>query len=178
MEFEILYALQNLHNPVLDKIMVVITTLGDGGIFWIIVGLVMLIFKKTRKCGVMMLLTMAICYVVGNIALKNIIGRPRPCSIDSSVPLLIPFPSEYSFPSGHTLHGFAAATAIFLHFKKPGIAALMLASLIAFSRMYLFVHFPTDILGGIILGVTMAVVVYCVEKKMAKRKKSQACDKV
>ena len=170
MEFEILYALQNLHTPILNKIMVVITTLGDGGIFWIIVGLFFLIFKKTRKCGVMMLLTMAICYVLGNLALKNIIQRPRPCRIDSSVPLLIPFPSEYSFPSGHTLHGFAAATAIFLHFKKPGVVALVLAALIAFSRMYLFVHFPTDILGGMVLGIGMAVLVYRMEKKIRKSK--------
>lgn len=169
MEFEFLYVLQSLHNPILDKIMVAITTLGDDGIFWIIVGLGMLIFKKTRKCGAMMLLTMAICYIVGNIGLKNIIQRPRPCRIDPSVPLLIPFPSEYSFPSGHTLHGFAAATAIFLHFKKPGIAALVLASLIAFSRMYLFVHFPTDILGGIIIGVGMAVLIYRLEKKIRKK---------
>ncbi len=160
MEFEILYAIQNIHTPVLDKIMVGITTLGDGGVFWILTAVLMLCFKKTRRCGAWVLITMAICYLVGNLGLKNIIQRPRPCSIDTSIPLLIPFPGEFSFPSGHTLHAFAAATAIFLHFKKPGIAALVLATLIAFSRMYLFVHFPTDILGGIVIGVGMAVLIY------------------
>ncbi len=173
MEFEFLYALQNLHTPILDKVMVFITTLGDDGIFWIIIALLMLLFKKTRKCGCMVLITMAICYVIGNIGLKNIIQRPRPCRIDNSVPLLIPFPSEFSFPSGHTLHGFAAATAIFLHFKKPGIVALILAGLIAFSRMYLFVHFPTDILGGVIIGVGMAVLIYKAEQKCRGRKQKE-----
>ena len=167
MELEILYAIQKLHTPILDKIMVAITNLGDEGIFWIVLAILLLFFKKTRKCGIMVLLTMAVCYIVGNLGIKNIVQRQRPCAIDPAVQLLIPYPSEYSFPSGHTLHGFAAATTIFLHFKKPGIAALVLASLIAFSRMYLFVHFPTDILGGMIIGAGMAVLIY----KLAERRR-------
>lgn len=171
MEFEILYAIQKLHTPILDKFMIAVTTLGDGGIFWILTGVLLLFFKKTRRCGGMVLITMAVCYVIGNIGLKNLIQRPRPCSIDLSVQLLIPFPSEYSFPSGHTLHSFGAATAIFLQYRKPGIAALLLAAVIAFSRLYLFVHFPTDILGGMILGIGMAILVY----KMTDRIKAEKC---
>lgn len=168
MEFQILYALQELHTPLLNRIMVFITRLGDGGIFWLVLAGVLLLFRKTRKCGLTILVSMAICYLLGNIFLKNVIARPRPSSMDPTVPLLIPTPREYSFPSGHTHHGFTAATAIFLHFKKPGIAALVLAALIAFSRMYLFVHFPTDILGGMILGIGVAVLVYMVIMKRNK----------
>ena len=149
--------------------MVFITKLGDDGIFWLILAAVLLLFKKTRKCGLTILLSMAISYLLGNMFLKNVIARPRPCTLDPTVPLLIPTPGEYSFPSGHTLHGFTAATAIFLHFKKPGIAALVLAALIAFSRMYLFVHFPTDILAGMILGIGVAVFVYMIIMKRNKK---------
>lgn len=170
MEFEILYAIQKLHTPILDKIMVGVTTLGDGGIFWIVTAIMMLLFKKTRKCGATVLLTMAICYVVGNIGIKNLIQRPRPCSLDPAVQLLIAIPKEYSFPSGHTLHSFAAATSIFLQYRKPGITALVLASVIAFSRMYLFVHFPTDILGGMILGIGMAILVYKITGRIRAKK--------
>ncbi len=159
MELEILHAIQQIHAPWLDSVMIFITTLGDEGIFWISVAVLMLIFKKTRKCGVCILLSMGICLIIGNFGLKNIIARPRPFLEAPSVVLKIPTPGEFSFPSGHTMHGFTAATAIFLNFKKPGIAALILAALIAFSRMYLFVHYPTDILGGILLGVLVAVFV-------------------
>ena len=165
MEFEILYALQKMHTPWLDKVMVFITKLGDEGIFWLILAAFLLLFKKTRKCGLSIMISMAVCYLLGNMFLKNVIARPRPCSMDSSIALLIPTPGEFSFPSGHTLHGFTAATAIFLYFKKPGIAALILAALIAFSRMYLFVHFPTDILAGMILGIGVAILVYKVIMK-------------
>ena len=160
MELSILHLLQQIHTPWLDSLMIFITRLGDEGIFWITLAVIMLFFKKTRSCGIFLLLSMGICMVVGNWGLKNIIGRPRPFVADPSVVLKIPAPGEAgSFPSGHTMHGFTAATVIFLHFKKPGIAALVLASLIAFSRMYLFVHYPTDIIGGILVGVGVALFV-------------------
>ena len=166
MDFAILYSIQEMHTSFLNPLMIAVSALGNNGIIWILMAVVLLFFKKTRKCGVLMLISMAVCFIVGNLAIKNLVQRPRPCQIDTSVPLLIPVPSEYSFPSGHTLHGFTAAVTIFLHNKKAGIAALLLAAVIAFSRMYLFVHFPTDILGGLILGTVMALVVYWVSCKM------------
>lgn len=169
MEFQILYALQELHTPLLNQIMIFVTKLGDEGIFWIVLAVILLLFKKTRKCGLTIAVSMLLCYLLGNMFLKNVIARPRPCSIDPSVALLIPTPGEFSFPSGHTLHGFTAATAIFLHYKKPGIAAFILAALIAFSRMYLFVHFPTDILAGMILGIGVALLVYMFIMKRNKK---------
>lgn len=168
MEFEILYAINNMHNPILDKIMVAITTLGDAGIFWIILGLVLICIKKTRKCGVLMLLSMITGLILGNGILKNVIARTRPCWIDQSIPLLVPNPHDYSFPSGHTLASFEAAIMIFLHNKKWGIVALVVAALISFSRMYLFVHYPTDILGGIILAAVISISLYHLWNRLEK----------
>lgn len=160
MELQILQMIQSVNTPWLDPIMIFVSAIGNSGIFWILTALILLVFKKTRKCGVFMLITMAICFIVGNLGIKNIVARERPFTVATDIVLKIPIPSEYSFPSGHTMNGFAAATTIFLFYKKPGIFALLLASLIAFSRMYLFVHYPTDILGGIVIGAGAANLVY------------------
>ena len=114
-----------------------------------------------------MLLTMLMCLILGNGVIKNLVARPRPFqAFDREIVLLIPPPGEYSFPSGHTLHSFAAAVTIFLHNKKAGVAALLLAALIAFSRLYFFVHFPTDVLAGMVLGTLAALLVYALAKKV------------
>ena len=170
-EFSFLYALQELHNPILDAIMTFITRLGDGGYFWIGVGIVCLIMKKHRKMGFDLLLSMLFTFFLGNLILKNIFQRERPCTLDPTIELLISRPSahSYSFPSGHSMNGMAAAVAIFCNNKKVGIAALVLAVLIGFSRMYHFVHFPTDVLTGFCVGTAMAMLVqYVFGKKMRK----------
>jgi undecaprenyl-diphosphatase len=171
MEFEILYAINNLHNPILDKIMIGLTSLGDAGLIWIAIGIVLLFIKKTRKCGALMLISMALGLIIGNGILKNLIARERPCWLDPNIALLIPNPQDYSFPSGHTLASFEAAIMIFLHNKKWGIVSLVVAALIAFSRMYLFVHFPTDILGAIVLGTVISVLVYYGYEKIKNKEK-------
>lgn len=164
-EFSFLYFLQSLHNPVLDKIMVFITSLGNEGLLWIGIAVVMVFFKKYRKCAISMGISLLLMELVGNVILKDLIMRERPCWIDPSIELLVKAPSSFSFPSGHTFAGFAASVTIFLNHKREGIAAIAVASLIAFSRMYLFVHFPTDILGGIVFGIAVAALVYfCVAK--------------
>lgn len=168
MEMEILHVIQSIHTDLLDTIMILLSTLGNSGLIWIAIAVVLLIPKRTRYCGITMLAAMAFSFLLGNLCLKNIIQRKRPCAVDTSVRLLIPFPSEYSFPSGHTLNGFTAATVIFLYFKKPGVFALLLAAAIAFSRMYLFVHYPTDILGGMVLGFVDAVMVYLLAKRVRR----------
>ena len=155
-EFAILDAIQAVRFGLLDKLMVVITTLGNKGIVWIAVGIVMLFFKKYRRAGVTVLLGLVFGLVCGNWVIKNIVARARPCAINTAIELIIPYPSEYSFPSGHTLSSFIAATCVFLRNKKLGVAAYVLASLIAFSRLYLYVHVPTDIIGGILLGIVLA----------------------
>ncbi len=173
MDFKILYFIDKLHNPILDKIMIFLTNLGDAGIFWIVLAVILLMRKKTRKCGIFMLISMGIGLIVGNGILKNVIARNRPCWIDTKVHLLIPNPKDFSFPSGHTLASFEAAIMIFLFNKKYGVLAIILALCIAFSRMYLFVHFPTDILGGAILGSTISLFVFYTAKKAEKNLKKE-----
>lgn len=170
MEFEILYAINKLHNPILDKIMIGITSLGNAGLIWIAIAIFLIFIKKTRKCGILMLISLVSGLILGNGILKNLIGRDRPCWLDPNIPLLIPNPLDYSFPSGHTLASFEAAVMIFLHNKKFGVISLILACLIAFSRMYLFVHFPTDILGGIILGTLISLAVYYGYEKIKNKR--------
>lgn len=165
MELMILHQIQNLHTPWLDPIMIGVSTLGNGGTLWIAIALLMLCFKKTRKCGIIMAVSMLGCYVLGNLVIKNLVARTRPFRVDETVQLLIAMPGEYSFPSGHTMNSFTAATVIFAHFKKPGIVAILLAVIIAFSRMYLFVHYPTDILAGFLIGVGMALFVLWLSKQ-------------
>lgn len=172
MEFGILYAINNLHNPILDKIMIVITNLGDAGLIWIGIAIILLFMKKTRKCGVLMLISMMLGLIIGNGILKNLIARERPCWMNRNIPLLIPEPHDYSFPSGHSLASFEAAVMIYLHNKKWGIISFVLAILIAFSRMYLFVHFPTDVLCGAALGTLISIFVYSVYKNMKGKKKN------
>ncbi len=160
MEFEILYAINELHNPILDKIMILITSLGNAGLIWIGIAVFLLFIKKTRKCGALMLVSMILGLMLGNGFLKNLIARERPCWIDTNIALLIPNPHDFSFPSGHTLASFEAAVMIYMHNKKWGRISFILATLIAFSRMYLFVHFPTDIIGGAALGALISIFVY------------------
>ena len=98
------------------------------------------------------------CLLVGNVALKNLIARPRPCWRHPEVPMLIAVPKDYSFPSGHTMSSFAAAVSMFLANRKWGAAALAGAALIAVSRMYFYVHYPTDVLVGLVIGVVLAFI--------------------
>ena len=97
-------------------------------------------------------------FLLGQFGLKNIISRPRPCQIDTAFPLLVSRPSSSSFPSTHSAWAFGGATAIFLQHKKAGIAAYVAAVLIGFSRLYLFLHFPTDVLFGALMGVALGFV--------------------
>lgn len=172
MELQILHMIQGLRTDWLDSVMIFFSTIGNGGIFWIVLSVVLVVIPRTRKCGLAIMLSMALTHLLGNGILKNLIARPRPCAVDKSVLLLIPCPTSYSFPSGHTANGFAAAVSVFCCYRKPGAAALLVAGIIAFSRMYLFVHYPTDILGGLILGTLDALfVAWCI--RTWERKKAQ-----
>lgn len=157
-EFDWLYALQDIHNPVLDKVMVFVSALGNAGIFWIAVGLLLLITKRYRRGGAQMLVAMAVTFVIGNLILKNLVARERPCWIDREVQLLIASPSDYSFPSGHSMNGFAGSVSLLCIDRRIGIPAVILAAVIAFSRLYLFMHFPTDVFAGIVIGLVIALI--------------------
>ena len=153
-ELSILDWIQTLHTPLLDKIMVFITRLGDAGIIWIVLSIVLLLIPKTRKSGAVMVAALVVDVVLCNIVLKNLVARTRPYDVNTGVHLLVAKLHDYSFPSGHTAASFASVTALYLAGeKKLWKFALVLACLIAISRLYLYVHYPTDVLGGILFGV-------------------------
>lgn len=153
-EFEILDFLQTMHTPLITNIMKVASKLGDAGLIWILLAAVLLMMPKTRKVGILVSTALALDVLTCNVILKPFIARTRPYDINTAVELLIQAPRDYSFPSGHTAASFAAAAALwFANKKKLAVPALVLAVLIAFSRMYFYVHYPTDVLGGAILGM-------------------------
>ena len=151
----------NLRCDVLDVLMPIITVLGDAGLFWIAASLVLLCIPKYRKAGLGIAISLLIGLVLCNITLKPLIARIRPYDyqfkyFNKTIELLVATPHDFSFPSGHTIASFEAAVALTIRHKKLGAAALVLAVLIAFSRMYLYVHYPTDVLASVILGTAIA----------------------
>ncbi|WP_315079671.1 phosphatase PAP2 family protein [uncultured Clostridium sp.] len=150
----------NLYNPMMDKIFPIITYLGNMGFIWIVIGLAFIANKKYRKYGFIMLCTLCIGAVIGDGIIKPLVERERPFNFVENIQLLIKAPTSFSFPSGHTMSSFAAATIIYMANKKMGIGAFILATLIGFSRIYLYVHYPSDVLVGCILGILLSTVVY------------------
>lgn len=171
MELQILDALQTIHNPVLDTLMCAITRLGDAGIFWILLCIVLLIVPKTRKSGIILMAALLVDLVVCNGILKPLVHRIRPFDVKTGIELLVKRPTDYSFPSGHTAASFASVMALYLAGeKKIWIPALILAVLIAFSRLYLYVHYPTDVLGGMVVGLAAGALGYWLVKKVEELK--------
>ena len=153
-ELMLLTVLQGLRTQILDAGMLFFTHLGDAGFIWAALTAVLLVFRRTRRVGCVLAAALLVDAVLCNLILKPLVARIRPCDILADVQLLISRPDEFSFPSGHTAASFASVTALWLAGKKQwALAALPLGVLIAFSRMYLFVHYPTDIIGGVLVGV-------------------------
>lgn len=171
LDFYILDLIQNLRCPFLDFFIPRVTALGNGGMIWILMSLIMCINKKYRKTGITVLAALLTGFIICNIIIKPLAARPRPCWIDTSVPILIDVPSDYSFPSGHTLSSFIAAFVLLFSGNRFGYAAVVLAALIAFSRLYLYVHFPSDVLGGIFLAALISYVVLGVSNKKFRIRK-------
>lgn len=176
MDFAILYGIQDLLGcPFLDALMPVVTACGDHGLIWIIAGILLLIFPKTRRWGVTLLVTLAITWAICEFGVKNLVARPRPFIVDSSYMLLIAAPASFSFPSGHALSSFLAATVI-TRAPSPVVegATWVMAVAIAFSRLYLFVHFPTDVLAGAIIGTLAGLLGVYVSNRIASNKSQRA----
>lgn len=149
----------------LDFLMPKITMLGNGGAIWILTALPLICTRKYRRYGIVLLAGLAAGALVGNVILKHLVARPRPCWLDTSVRLLVANPTDYSFPSGHTLSSVIAATVLTMANRKFGFAAIPLAGLIAFSRLYLYVHFPSDVLAAACIGVPIGYMAFTLEKK-------------
>lgn len=152
----------NLHCGFLNVVMPAVSFLANAGWFWIAMAVVMIIFARTRKTGAMMGAALLFGLLICNIILKPVIGRIRPYDlVEGITPLIAPL-HDASFPSGHTAASFEAATVLMMRDRRFGIPALVLAVVIAFSRLYLQVHYPTDILGGIIVGSLCGILGYLV----------------
>lgn len=150
-----------------------ITFLGNAGWFWVTLGIIFVIPKKTRKIGIVVLVSILFDVLLTNVALKNIIARTRPYDASSAIIPLIPKPHDYSFPSGHTAISFASAFVYYrMAPKKYGIAALALASLIGLSRLYLGVHYPSDVIGGFFVGLFCSIVAYHLLKQRLNLKEN------
>lgn len=193
--------IQSIQNGFLDVIMVAITTLGDSGIIFIALGLALLITKKHRKEGFAVLAALAVMLVCNDLFLKELFARPRPFNLfqidpekyaewgDTYIfPELVHKPSSFSFPSGHTSSAFAAAIALLWHNRKWGIPLTVFAALMGFSRIYVEVHYCTDVLAGFVSGCVYALIAVvivkflypvfekCVENISKKLKKRKATD--
>ena len=140
----------------LDYFFMAVTTLSNKGFFWIILAVVLLCFKKTRKTGICLGVALLIGEIVGNQILKKLFERPRPYTVNQDITLIIERLTSFSFPSGHSRCAVECSIAVFANNKKWGIAAIVLAVLTCLSRMYLYVHFPSDIVAGVMIGVMMA----------------------
>lgn len=175
MELQILHWFESLHNPITDPIMYGITCLGNAGIFWILLCAAFLfipVFKKDRKVGLSMMIALILSLIMCNGIMKNLSARVRPFNVDTSFDNLYGVFNgikDWSFPSGHTSASFAAALAIILWDRKKGVPAVVIAALIAFSRLYLTVHYPTDVLVSLILGSLYGVAGYFVSRLIMKK---------
>lgn len=168
-EIQILDWIQNIRTPFLDMVVPFISQLGNAGIIWIVLAALMLLIPKTRRSGLILALALIADLILCNVILKNLIARTRPYNVNTAVNLLIAKPVDYSFPSGHTAASFASVTALYLAGeKKLWKLALIPAVLIAFTRMYLYVHYPTDILGGIAVGIVSGYIGFFIVRKKSQ----------
>ena len=181
MEIQILHWFETLHNPITNPIFYVITTLGNAGWFWIVLAVLMLTVlpKKYKKAGLTMAIALILSLIFCNGIMKHLWARPRAFWVVGqnfvvgnefeNLDGIFNSIHDYSFPSGHSSASFAAAVSIFMWRKKEGSAALVLAALIAFSRLYFTVHYPTDVLVGTITGALYGVAAYFIVKALMNK---------
>lgn len=164
------YIQEYIRNPFFDKFMPLITSLGNLSFIWIAIGIVLLSIKKYRKYGCMIFLSLILSALIGNLTLKPIVARIRPFDVYPLIDgLLIKAPHDYSFPSGHTMCSFAPAVVLLYFNRKIGIGALVMSILITFSRLYLYVHYPSDVFAGMVIGIINGIIgIFVIEKVYQK----------
>ncbi len=179
----LLYFQENIRTDWLSPIMKGISFLGHKGIFWIALCLVLLIFKKTRRLGIISSMSLALSFLVNNVMLKSIVGRVRPYEVVSGLQRVGNAETDTSFPSGHTACAFAVTVAFFFgcSILWPKIVLAVIAVLTPFSRIYLGVHYPTDVIVAMFTGTLCAVAMYFlfifIEKKVRQRKQEKSDEK-
>ena len=155
-DFAILDWIQEVfRSDIMDWLMPKITLLGSAGVFWILIALILMMKKETKKSGKVMLVALAAGFLIGNVVMKPLFMRERPPWIRPEVQLLVRCPSNFSFPSGHALTSAVCANVLLIRERKLGIICWVLALLIGFTRLYLYVHFPSDVLAGFMIGAAI-----------------------
>lgn len=159
-EADFLLALQNIRTPFMDGLMTFFSMLGHNGIFCLILGIVLIIIKKTRRSGSEVIIAMLLSFIISYLIVKNLVARVRPFETYGFLVPLGTAPHGWSFPSVHSTFAFATATVIFGNYRKIGIAALLIAVMVAFSRLYMGAHYPTDVLVGSVFGIIFALLAH------------------
>ena len=171
-EIKILDFIQDhLRFGFLDDMMVLLTRLADDGIVWIVLAIALICFKQTRKMGITLGLALLLGLIVGNLGLKNLFARPRPYDVNPDIVdhmLIERLFNSYSFPSGHTRCCFESGMAMFLCDKRFGKVAFVLGGFIGFSRIYLYMHYPTDVIAGALLGLLNGFIAFIIVDKIYK----------
>ena len=168
-ELQFLNLIQEIRTTFLDVFMSNVTKLGNVGFIWILLTIILLVIPKTRKSGVILAAALIVDLILCNVILKPLVARIRPFDVNTAIQLIIAKPQDYSFPSGHTDASVASVVALYLAGEKRlWKIALILACFIAFSRMYLYVHYPTDVLGGAVVGVISGYIGYKVTLRMSR----------
>ncbi|BCZ47959.1 phosphatase PAP2 family protein [Clostridium gelidum] len=157
----------NMRSSIMDKVMPLITDLGNGAIIWMLIAIAFLINKKYRRYGLMIIVALMLCFIVGNLSIKPLVARVRPFNAKPLLDgLLIKQPADFSFPSGHTMCSFASGVVIFYMNRRIGIFALIISSLIGFSRLYLYVHYPSDVFLGMVIGILLGSLSIIIIKRL------------
>lgn len=167
----LLWIQENLRCGFLNAVLGFYTKLGDGGLLWIALSLALLCFPKTRKAGALALCAMLAGMVCTNLTIKPLVARARPWLTVEGLTHLVEEPDPNSFPSGHTCAAFAAASALARTLPKRwmGVTAIALAALMGFSRLYVGVHFPSDVLVGMCVGLLCGWLVWILYKRIRSR---------
>lgn len=170
----LIFIQEHIRNAICDPIFQGITHLGDAGIFWILLTVLLLCFKKNRKAGIYSACALLGSLIVNNLILKNLVNRTRPYEVVEGLKCLVGPAHDASFPSGHTGASFASAVAMCRQIpKKSAVLLILLAALIAFSRLYIGIHYPTDVLGGLVTGIGIGVLVNVIGDKVCARIKEK-----
>lgn len=166
----LLWIQNNLRNPFLTPIFTFLTHLGDKGILWIAITLIMVAYPRTRRVGITCVISIVLSFTVANLILKPIVNRTRPYEFVEGLVNLIENQHDKSFPSGHSTNAFAVAWVMFRCFdKKWGVPPLILACVICFTRLYVGVHYPTDVIVGILIGIGASEAAMAIVKRLVRR---------
>ena len=162
----LLWIQEHIRKEFLDPVVVFISSLGNAGLFWLALLIALLFVPRFRRAGLTGLFAVLIGFIITNLCLKNAVARIRPYEAVEGLRFIGMRPHDFSFPSGHSTCSIAAAVVLLWRLpKKAGIPLLVLAVLICLSRLYVGVHYPTDVLGGAVIGAAAAAAALCLEKR-------------